>query len=67
MIHAAWIMLFLLINKKITELSDWPVSYGGNDRASIGPSEAKARKPYDKTEFRTEFSRSEIDALGNET
>ena len=28
-------------------------------RASIRPSEAKARKPYDKTEFRTEFSRSE--------
>ena len=27
-------------------------------RASIRPSEAKARKPYDKTEFRTEFSRS---------
>ena len=25
-------------------------------RASIWPSEAKARKPYDKTEFRTEFS-----------
>jgi len=27
-------------------------------RASIRPSEAKARKPYDKTEFRTEFSGS---------
>ena len=30
----------------------------GEARASIRPSEAKARKPYDKTEFRTEFSRS---------
>ena len=27
-------------------------------RASIRPSEAKARKPYDKTEFRIEFSGS---------
>ena len=30
----------------------------GPSRASIRPSEAKARKPYDKTEFRTEFSGS---------
>ena len=30
----------------------------GPVRASIRPSEAKARKPYDKTEFRTEFSGS---------
>ena len=48
---------FIIVKRTDFPLSEHP-GVRGPGRASLRPSEAKARKPYDKTEFRTEFSGS---------
>ena len=51
-------VLFLESWNEISGQNLWPYLHCDLSRASIRPSEAKAPEPYDKTEFRTEFSGS---------